>query len=503
MKHSKGRISPGDLIAGLSVALVAIPQALAYADLAGMPPGLGLVAAALPPIAAAFLASSRYLQTGPVALTGLLTFSALASLGLEPKSEDWIRAASLLALMVGVIRLALGLLGAGAIAYLLSQPVLTGFTAAASIIIIASQLPTAVGAETTSDGLFGRAFESFTVPWHSQAVMVAVITAVIILGVRRIHRLIPGVLLAGVIAIILGAAGIGGQPIGEVTASLPTLNLGFDWASLPILLVPAAVVALVGFAEPASIARTYAAMDRTSWSADREFLAQGAANITAGFTGAFPVGGSFSRTGVARMAGATSRWAGGIAGLIVLGFLPFARILEDLPKAFLAAVVIIGVAPLVRPDRILTVGRSSRPQGLVALITFVGTLALNPRIDLGITVGIAAAVLIHLWRELHLQVGRDFEGETVILRPKGVLFFASTPEMEDRLVKLIAQHPEASRVVIDLSGLGRIDYTGAVALRALCEDTTAAGLEVSLRGVPPQSTRLVNAVLGEFAPESQ
>ena len=159
--------STGDIVAGVSVALVALPQSLAYAELAGMPPQYGLFASALPSLLAALFVSSRYLQTGPVALTALLTFGALSGLQ-EPATADYIELAALLALLVGVVRVLLGFLRLGSVAYLLSEPVLAGFTTGAAILIVSSQIPRTLGVTRGDDGVLTEAAKAITDvgAWH-------------------------------------------------------------------------------------------------------------------------------------------------------------------------------------------------------------------------------------------------------------------------------------------------------------------------------------------------
>ena len=163
MLESRSRFSTGDIVAGVSVALVLIPQSLAYAGIAGVPAHVGLFAAALPTIAAALFASSPYLQTGPSAMTGLLTFGALSLLAV-PLGPEYVALAALLALLVGVMRVVIGLTRAGVIAYLMSRPVMLGFTTGATILIAASQLPTLVGLERGDDGLLAEAWKALTAP---------------------------------------------------------------------------------------------------------------------------------------------------------------------------------------------------------------------------------------------------------------------------------------------------------------------------------------------------
>lgn len=484
----------GDLVAGLSVGAVLIPQSLAYAKLAGVDSRAGLVTAIFPPLVASVLASSRYVQTGPVAITALLVFGAIRSRGVLPGTPDWISQAALLALLVGVIRIGLGLSRGGVIAYLLSQPVVTGFTIGASMLIVAGQLPTAMGA-TAEGGILAGAVETLLAPsrWQPSAVALTALTVLLVMGGRRLHPLFPGVLVAVVIGVLVGEMTTLSL-VGPIAGALSAPSLDLPWSEVPHLLLPAVVVALVGFAEPAAIARTYAAMDRTRWSADRELIAQGAANLAAGLAGGFPVGGSFSRTSVARLSGAKTRWAGAVAGLVVLSFLPFAGVLAPLPQAVLAAVVVAAVAPLIRPGQLMTIWRQSRPQGAVGFGTLAATLLLSPRIDLAVFGGVAASIVIHLWRELHLAVEVIEDGNTLILRPQGVLFFASTPNLEDQLLAALAGRSEVSVVKLELQRLGRIDFTGAVALRTMVDDITAGGIQVQVTGVPPQAAKMFGRV---------
>lgn len=480
----------------MAVALILIPQALAYAEIAGVPSFVGLYAAAIPPIAAAFFASSRYLQTGPVAMTALLTFGALSGMA-APFSSDYIALAALLALMVGVVRVLIGLGRVGVIAFFMSQPVLVGFTSAAAILIAASQLPTAVGHDAEGGRILSRAWDTVTHvgEWQWEAIAISLGVALVVLGGRLLHRLFPGVLLAVVGALIYShVTDYNGAVVGMVPTGFPDLRTSFPWGSTIELLIPAGVIALVGFAEAASISRTFAAQDRSVWQPNREFISQGVANIASGFSGGFPVGGSFSRSSVNRLSGGRSRLSGGITGVVVLSFLPFADVLERLPRAVLGAIVIVAVVRLIRVDAVVTVFRYSRWQGAVGLATFVLTLALAPRIDLAVVTGVAFGIAVHLARELRTSVSAHFEDGVLRVQPIGVLYFGSAPAIEGALTSLLAANPEAHTLVIDLSHLGRIDYTGALVLRKLARDAEAAGLEVDMEEVPPQTRHLLTRV---------
>ena len=492
-----GRIAPGDIVAGISVAFVLVPQSLAYAQLAGMPAYRGLYAAALPPIAAALLASSPYLQTGPVALTALLSFGALTALA-PAGSAEYVELGILLALVVGVIRLAVGLLRAGVIAYLVSQPMLLGFLPAAAILIVASQLPTVLGSSPPDGGMLRQAGWSLGHPgtWEVASIVLAAVTiAAVVLG-RRVHRLFPGVLVAIGIGLAYSLiADYDGPEVGPIPNAIVDFTTGLPWDELPSLLVPGLIIALVGFIEPSSIARTFAAQERRPWDADREFVSQGAANVVSAVAGGFPVGGSFSRSALNHSAGARTRWSGAITGLAVLAFLPFASSLSSLPSAVLGGLVIVAVVGLVRPLPLLRLARYSKPQFAVGIVTFVLTLALAPHIERAVIIGVTLSIAIHLWREVRLEVPSWREDGTLHMRPRGVLYFGSERRIEDAFLQLVAEHPDATRLAVHLDGLGRIDLTGALALRAVLQEARSAGMEVEVLDVRPRWRGLVDRVI--------
>jgi SulP family sulfate permease len=487
MLPDQRRPTTADAIAGLSVAFVAIPQSLAYAEIAGMPAYTGLYATAFPALLAAFFAHSRYLQTGPVAMTALLAFGALTPLAVE-KTPEYIGLAALLALLVGIFRLLLGVLRLGRIADYMSQPVIVGFTTAAAILIAGSQSDKAFGVEGAPSGLFEKLLHVLTNPgeWTFAAILVSLATAAIVIGGRRIHVLFPGVLVAAVAGILLGA--FGDYPaalVGEVPSGLPSLTLDLDWAAIPSLLVAGIVIAAVGFAEPTAISRTLAAQDRERWDANRELVSQGISNITAGLSGAFPVGGSFSRSSVNKLAGAQTRWAGAITGATVIAFLPFAGVLSSLPQAVLGSIVIVAVAKLIRINDMVRIARSSIPQAIVAWGTAIATLLLAPRVDHAILAGVGLSLLVHVFREAgRVTVDASFSDGTLTLSPSGVMFFASATRFQEVLLDNLAEHPETDALVIDLSRLGRLDYTGVGVLEAVRDEAEAADTTFSVTNIP-------------------
>jgi SulP family sulfate permease len=496
-----GRPAIADVVAGASVALVLIPQSMAYAGVAGLPAERGLLAAMLAPLAGAVFASSRYLQTGPTAITSLLALGALLAVA-APGAASLPGLAAVLAIMVGLIRVAIGLLRLGSIAYLMSPTVVAGFTSAAALLIMSSQVPAALGVPGGPGNPIVVALGVLADParWSPAAIAVTAGVMALVLGARRVTPLLPGALVG-----LLGAAAIA-RFAGYPAAMVGTMRLeaGFALDVAPETMVglalPALVIAVVGFAEPAAIARRYAAADREPWNPDREFIGQGAANLAAGLSGGFPVGGSFSRTAVARLAGARSRWASVTTSLIVIALLPFIWLLETLPVAALAGVVIAAVVSLVDPAGLLVYRRASRAQFGVALATFAATLAFAPHVEYGIVVGVIAAVGVHLWRENKVYAATWIDGPDLHLRPHGVLYFVSVPQLEVQAIRYLSQHPDVRRIVVHLDGLGRMDVSGAMTMREMLLDARDAGLEVEVRDVPPQSVRIVAQVLRDVAP---
>lgn len=480
----------GDLLGGVSVALVLIPQSLAYAALAGLPPEVGLFASAFPLLIFAVFASSPYLQTGPVALTSLLVAGALAGAGIEPDTEAYLGAAAILAIIVAVIRLVIGALRLGSVVYLMAEPVAIGFTSAAGIVILASQLPRALGsalpAEIASRGNpIGRGAWVLSNPgsWTTGAIVIFVVTIVLMHGGRRLHRLFPGVLFAVIFALAISRlTEYRAAVLRDIEPGLPRLNLDLPWSSTGSLIVGGIVIALVGFAEPASIARMFANEDQTRWSSSREFFASGLANAVAGATGAYPVGGSFSRSFVNRFAGAETRLSGAVTGLIVVAFLPFAGLLDGLPEAALGSIVVGAVASIVKPRRLYRIIRRSPWQGSLAGITFVSTLLTPPNIQFGVIIGVVATVIFHFARPFRIERSHTPDGE-LLLRPRGLLWIGTNRRLKRELHSIISEDQGAGPVVINLDRSVAID---AAIADAIAGGKAAAGRnDRSLRVIHP------------------
>lgn len=497
------RPARGDLVAAVTVALVLVPQSIAYATLAGLPPQHGLYAAAAAPVFAGLAGSSPYLQTGPVALTSLLTLGALAPVA-EAGTESFAAHAALLALIVGVVRVAVGVTRLGYVSYLMSQPVVSAFTLGAAILIACSQLPAVLGVRATSHNPVIAVGQAVLRPgeWHWLAIVVGVVCLLITLFAWRLHPLVPGAMIATLGALLVERlVNIDVATVGPIPDGLPHPSLDLPWAALPSLLVAGVVIALIGFAEPASIARQYASADRSRWSPDQEFVGQGLANLGAGIFGGYPAGGSFSRSALNRMSGASTRWSGVFTGLLVLLVLPVAGVLSDLPQAALAGLVIASVIPLLNPRPVLRTYRMSRPQFLVALVTLGVSLAAAPQVQWGVIAGVVLALATHLWRELRLDIdtwiedqGTPGADDVLHVRPQGVLYFGSAPLLETLILEELAAHPNIASVEVHLQRLGRVDLTGALVLRAICRDLDRADVPVLLSGAQPHCRRLIESV---------
>lgn len=493
-----------DLIAGVSVAFVLIPQSLAYAELAGMPAHYGLYAGSIPLVFAAVFASSNYLQTGPVALTALLTFGALSTIA-EPFSPEYVGLAALLALLVGVLRLILGVIKAGGVAFLLSQPVLRGFVLGAAVLIFSSQLPAATG--TTGGparGVMRRALWVLTHPgeWEFTALALTAVTLALIFGARRIHALFPGVLVAVIASAVFSAvSGYDGATVGVIEVKLSLDGMGaLPWDRLPALLVGGAVIALVGFAEPVSLARHFADLEGEHWDPNREFISQGVANVAAGLVSGFPVGGSFSRTSINHLAGARSRWAGAITGLAVIAFLPFAFLLEALPKAVLGATIIAGVLKLMRLRPLVQIVKMSKLEGSLSLLVAVVTIASAPHLEYGVILGVVLSIGIQLARGRTLRMrpefSREYDGDVVRCHPRGALWFGSVAHVQDCFGAVLREEP-GKRYELACSGLEYVDLSGAVALQGLVAQGESRGVRVDIAGADPTLSALLKVIREE------
>ena len=484
-----------DVIAGVTLAVVGIPQAIAYAELAGLPADRGILTAGVAAILGALLGSSPSLQTGVTALASLLTLGVLADQA-PVGGERYIALAGLLAIEVGLIRMLLSAVRLGRISYALSQPVIVGLSTGAGATIVASQVPAVAGMSTDAGKPILDAVDVFTraADVDPVALLSAATVILLLVALPRLNRRMPTPLLAlvagGVVASLLGGVDV-------VTLQQPVL--GVSWTELApgdvvALSMPAAVLALVGFSEASAIARRYATQDRSRWDPNRELLGQGAASLGAGIVGGFPISGSFARTSLARLAGARTRAAAITSGVLVLALVPFISWLPPIPSPALGAVVMAAGVSLIDFDGLRRLYQSARLQFAVAAGTLAATLVFSPRIDIAVLVGVGLAAAVHMFREEQLRIVVDRDGRGVRLLVEGVVFFASAPRLADAVSDSIAAGG-VDRVEIDLSRAGRVDVTGVLTIAGALEDLAEAGIAGWVSRVPAHARRLVARLL--------
>jgi SulP family sulfate permease len=513
----------GDLLAGLIVAVMLTPQAMAYALLAGLPPQVGLYASIAPLAIYGLLGSSRTLSVGPVAIDSLLVAAALAPLA-AAGSPQYLQLALTLAFLVGLIEALMGFLRLGFLVNFLSKPVLVGFTNAAAMVIGLSQVKNLLGVTIPSTESF---FEQLTllaqnistINWKTTAI--SVLSIGILLFFR--NRLAPLLQRMGVsaaiaalaartaplVVVILGIilvqafdlAAAGVKVVGNVPAGLPGLTLPtLDPSTLTSLLPPALAIAIVGYMEAISVAKSLASKRRETIDSDQEFIALGASNLGASFTGGYPVTGGLSRSAVNFTSGANTGLASIVtAGLIALTVLFFTPFFRNLPVATLAAIIVVAIANLFDLKTTRFVYRYSKSDFAALAVTFIAVLTLG--IATGILVGAAASLLLFIWRtsKPHIAiVGRVNSSEhyrnvlryrvrtwpeVVLMRIDESLYFGNAGALADVIMAQAAENSQARRIVLICSAINAIDVSALEMLTTLAQDFDRQGIELHLTDV--------------------
>ncbi|QIN81438.1 sulfate permease [Rubrobacter tropicus] len=499
---------PRDLSAGLVVGVMLVPQAMAYALLAGLPPVYGLYASIVPTVAYALFGTSRHMPVGPPALMALLTFSGVSALA-EPGSGEYVGLALLLALMAGVLQLGLGLLRLGFVSNFIPLPVLSGFVYASAVVISLSQaaslLGIPAGSERSTPGILsslaGRIGET-----NLPTLAIGVGGIVALVAMAKLLPRVPGALVVATVATVivygLGLRGMGVEVVGEIPAGLPGLSvppLGLE--TVRGLLPAALAVALVGFVESVSVAKAVAAKERYRLESNAELRGLGLANIAAAFTSGMPVAGSFSRTAVQYGAGARTQLASVVtAGVVVLTLLFLTPLFYYLPDAALAAVILVAVFGLLDFRQARRIFEVSPVDGAALVITFLVTLFVG--VEEGILAGALFALLAFLRRtaypnvtqmgfvqeeRAYLDVERWPAAETypdvLIVRFDAALYYANIPYLEEKLIELVAEKPEVEWIVIDCRGVNAIDVTAVEGLEALVQGYRSRGVGILLTHV--------------------
>jgi SulP family sulfate permease len=498
------KVLSADLIAGITVALVLVPQSMAYAQLAGLPPYYGLYASFLPGIVAALFGSSRQLATGPVAVVSLMTAAALEPLALTP--ELYVAYAIVLALMVGIFQLMLGVLRLGVLVDFLSHPVVIGFTNAAAIIIATSQLSKIFGVvvekgEHHYDTIW-RVIVAATSETHMLTLGMGLLAIAIMATMKKLTPKLPNVLVAVVITTILSAAmGFeeqGGKVVGVVPAgvTMPSVPGGLSWDILVQLVTTAVIISIIGFMEAISIAKAMAARTRQRLDPNQELIGQGLSNIVSGLFQGYAVSGSFSRSAVNINAGAITGFSAVVTGLAVGATLMFLTpLLYHLPQATLAAVIMMAVINLVKIEPIIYAWRVQPHDGIVAAVTFILTLIVAPHLETGIVTGVLLSLGLFLFRSMRPRISilsRDPDGtlrdaevrklatcdNISLIRFDGRLFFANTGYFNDTILDRVAKKPDLKFVIIDAEGINEIDATGEEMLHELERRLQSLGIEL-------------------------
>lgn len=502
-----------DVIAGITVALVLVPQSMAYAQLAGLPPYFGLYASFLPPMVAAIFGSSRQLATGPVAVVSLLTAASLEPLA-AAGSEGFFAYAILLALMIGAFQMFLGLFRLGVLVDFLSHPVVVGFTNAGAIIIGTSQLSKLFGVSVEKaphhyETVYRVILEAFH-STHWLTFVFSVLSLGIIWGIKKYQPKLPGVLIAVVIATTVSwAIGFdqkGGAIVGTIPAGLPGLAMPvFDWEVMKQLLSSTVIIALIGFMEAISIAKAMAARTRQRIDANQELVGQGLSNIVSGLFGGYAVSGSFSRSAVNIEAGAITGFSSIVTGAVVgLTLLFLTPLLYYLPQATLASVIIMAVINLVKVEPIKHAWKAEKHDGIVAVITFILTLAMAPHLEQGIIVGVVLAMGLFIYRTMRPRIAivsrfhdgtlRDVNVHPELDRCKKILLFrfdmslyyANAGYFETQVLEMVADNPEIEYLILDAEGINTIDATGEEVLLHLSERLQKIGVTIIIARMKKQ-----------------
>jgi SulP family sulfate permease len=502
----------GDMLAGITVALVMIPQSLAYAKLAGLPPQVGLYAALLPAVIAALFGSCAQLSTGPVALSGLLVGASILPLAAGDPARI-LALALLLALLSGLIQLALGALRLGWLLNLLSVPVLMGFVNAAALIICLTQIPPLFGVSMTQTGTLVLDFAHLLTDGR----MLHVPSAAFGLGAlatlvlfKHFTPRVPSVPLvvasATALSALLGFEASGGAVIGHVPQSLPALSLPPLKPDLAMALMPAAfVVAMVSFMEVASSAKLISGRTRQAWDQDQELIGQGLGKIAAAFTSGMPVSASFSRSALNYASEARTGLSSLVtAGIVLLTLLYLTPLLWHLPKPVLAAVILQAVGGLLDLKVLRRAWRANRDDGAGAAVTFAATLAFAPNIQNGIFTGLILTLALMVYRSMRPRVAllglhadgsyRDLQRfrlphphpQVVILRFDSPLSFVTSAPFEDGMLRAARAQSDVRIVLVSAAGINDIDATGLYTLAGLIERFHAQGQSIAFCGLKKQ-----------------
>ena len=527
----------GDGLAAVIVTILLVPQGLAYALLAGMPPETGLYASMLPLILYGLFGTSSSLSVGPAALTSLITASAAGALA-QGDPQLFIQAAIGMGLLSGVFLVAMAVLRLGWLTNLL----IIGFVSGCAILIAGSQLKHLLAIEAGGENVLqlGRSLLPQLSHSHWLTVAISAIAIVCLLVPKQLagplkHSPLPGWLSAflgksgPIVAVLVttllafffqldqrGLAIVGGIPSGLPHLAAPQM----DWAHWKTLITPALLLALIGFVESISLAQALAARRRERISPNRELMGLGLANLASGLSGSFAVTGSFSRTTVSFDAGARTPMTSLLTGIgIALVALFFTGLFHALPLATLAAIIVVGIIPLIELGEIRQLWQYSRPDSIAMLATLLGVLLIN--VQTGLLIGVGLSVALFLWRtsQPHVaEVGqvpgtqhfRNIDRHDAIvtdrilsIRVDESLYFGNARPLEDLLYDRTMARPGVAHVVLMCSAINHLDASAVESLESLNQRLKDAGVSLHLSEVKGpvmdrlKKTDLLNGLTGQ------
>lgn len=512
-----------DAVAGIVVTILLVPQSLAYAMLAGLPPHVGMYASILPLVAYALLGSSMTLSVGPVAVASLMTAAAVTPLA-AAGSAEYVLLSMLLALIGGVVLLLLGLFRMGFVANLLSHPVVSGFVTGSAVLIAIGQLKPLLGVPASGQTAFelllsllsraGQLHLPTTILGVSCVLALWASRRFLAQGLRRtglgaksaeiVAKLAPMAVVLLAITVVAAFAldtRAGVAVVGEIPPGLPSLAVTMPtFPQVQALAVPAVMIALIGFVESVSVAQSLAIKRGERIDPDAELRGLGAANLASAFSGGFPVTGGFARSVVNFAAGARTPIAGvTAAALMAVVLLGLTGVFERLPLAVLAATIIVAVVGLIDIATFRHAWHYDRADALAWLVTALGVLGLG--VEAGVGLGVAMSIGTFLWRASrphmavvgrvgdseHFRNERRFSVRTypglLLLRVDESLFFANIPAVLQRIEEEIGRRGDVRHLVLDLSSASHIDLTAVEALQRLHVDLRERGIEMYLAEV--------------------
>ena len=511
-----------DLVAAVIVTVMLIPQSLAYALLAGLPPEMGLYASILPIVLYAIFGTSRVLAVGPVAVVSLLTAAAVGKIAI-PGTPEYIAAAITLAFMSGIILLGLGLFRLGFLANFLSHPVITGFVTASGIIIAASQMKHIFGVNADGHNILeiATSLRESIIELNWITLLIGSLTTVFLLWVRKgflplllkigLNQRVSDIFAkAGPIIAIVATTLIawsfslterGVKVVGEVPQGLPPISLpSFSMDIWTSLIGSAILMSLIGFIESISIARTLAATKRQRIDPDQELIGLGAANIGAAFTSGFPVTGGFSRSVVNYDAGAETPAAGAFTAIgLGVASIFLTTLIFYLPKATLAATIIVAVLALVDFSILKKTWIYSKADFSAVAATMSVTLIMG--VELGVIAGVLISILSHIYKSSrpHIAIVGQVPGtehyrnvlrhdvlvnpQVLTIRVDESLYFANTRFLEDRIYSEVAKQSEIKHVILMCSAVNAIDMSALESLEIINERLKLGGIKFHLSEV--------------------